>query len=76
MKQVCIYAFTFNELKVFGENVDKAEFEFFEDIEILRFLDFNIPIKMVLMDKETIAVDNPEDIRKVENALKQLNNEC
>ena len=76
MKQVCIYAFTFNELKVFWENVDKAEFEFFEDIEILRFLDFNIPIKMVLMDKETIAVDNPEDIRKVENALKQLNNEC
>lgn len=69
LKQVCIYAFNYDELKVFGENNKKSHFEFFEDIEILRFLDFNIPIKMVMMEKETIAVDNPEDIQKVEAFL-------
>lgn len=69
LKQVCIYAFNYYELKVFGENNQKSYFEFFEDIEILRFFDFNIPIKMVMMEKETIAVDNPEDIQKVERFI-------
>ena len=72
LKQVCIYAFSYDQLKVFGTNSEKAEYEYFEDIEILRFLDFNIPIKMVMMKKETIAVDNPKDIERVEKALNKL----
>ena len=69
LKQVCIYAFTYNELKNFGEMKEKSNFEAFEDIEILRFFDLKTPIKMVMMKKETIAVDNPGDIIKVENIL-------
>lgn len=74
LKQVCIYAFSFNELEIFGTNNKKTEYEYFEDIEILRFMNFNIPIKMVMMSKETIAVDNPQDIDKVEKALKNYSN--
>ena len=69
LKQVCIYAFNYDELKTYGINNTKAVHEYYEDIEILRFFDFEIPIKMVMMDKDTIAVDNPEDIARVEKEL-------
>ncbi|AGC78672.1 3-deoxy-manno-octulosonate cytidylyltransferase (CMP-KDO synthetase) [Nonlabens dokdonensis] len=72
LKQVCIYAFSYEELEIYGSNNTKSLFESFEDIEILRFMDFDIKIRMVMMETETIAVDNPGDIIKVENALKKL----
>ncbi|GAB6120617.1 3-deoxy-manno-octulosonate cytidylyltransferase [Dysgonomonas termitidis] len=68
-KQVCIYAFSYEELKAFGSETEKAYYEQFEDIEILRFFDLNIPIKMVETTGSTIAVDNPEDILAVERIL-------
>tara|TARA_B100000949_G_C14286809_1_gene454703 strand:+ start:3675 stop:4415 length:741 start_codon:yes stop_codon:yes gene_type:complete len=71
-KQVCIYAFSFQELKSFGEFGRKAEFEEFEDIEILRFLELGIPVKMVETTQASLAVDIPEDIEKVETAMKQI----
>jgi len=69
-KQVCIYAFNFEELKKFGETVVKAEYEKFEDIEILRFFDLSIPIKMVETTTSSLAVDVLEDVEKVEQFLK------
>lgn len=72
-KQVCIYGFTYEELEAFGSNEDKSIYESYEDIEILRFFDLNVPIKMVEMENHSIAVDNPEDILKVENYLKEKN---
>ncbi len=71
LKQVCIYAFNYDELKAYGETQTKAEFEEFEDIEILRFFDLEIPVKMVMMSKVSLAVDNPPDVQKVEDALKK-----
>lgn len=70
-KQVCIYAFNFNELKQFGESSKKTYFENFEDIEILRFFDFSIPIKMVETSSSSLAVDIPEDVEKVEKFIKE-----
>jgi len=72
-KQVCIYAFNKYELHSFGKQEEKSIFEGFEDIEILRFLDLNIPVKMVETDKSSLAVDVPSDVSKVEEALKLLN---
>ncbi|OMP32207.1 3-deoxy-manno-octulosonate cytidylyltransferase [Mangrovimonas sp. DI 80] len=69
-KQVCIYAFNYNELKSFGESAEKAYYEQFEDIEILRFFDFSIPIKMVETTSSSLAVDVPEDVEKVEQFIK------
>jgi len=69
-KQVCIYAFNYQELKKFGESSKKAEYEKYEDIEILRFFDFSIPIKMVETSTSSLAVDVVEDLLKVEQFLK------
>ena len=64
-KQVCIYAFSFEEIKAYGLKTSKAECELYEDIEILRFLDMGYKIRMVETHPGSIAVDNPEDVAKV-----------
>ncbi len=68
-KQICIYAFNREELNSFGNQQEKAEFESFEDIEILRFFDLNIPIKMVETSSSSLAVDVVEDVEIVEREL-------
>lgn len=68
-KQVCIYAFNYEELKTYGSCTKKAEYEKFEDIEILRFFDLGKKIKMVETKASSLAVDIPEDVQAVENAL-------
>ena len=69
-KQVCIYAFSFYQLKKFA-NTNKGPIETKEDIEILRFLENSIcPVKMVDLGKIKLkAVDNPEDVLVVEKYL-------
>lgn len=69
-KQVCIYAFTFGELKKFGTQIQKSFCEKFEDIEILRFLDLGVPVKMLEVENASVAVDLPEHIAKVEKLMK------
>ena len=71
-KQVCIYAFSQIELEAYGSQEEKASFEGFEDIEILRFFDLNIPIKMVETSGSSLAIDVIEDVAKVEAELIKL----
>jgi 3-deoxy-manno-octulosonate cytidylyltransferase (CMP-KDO synthetase) len=71
-KQVCIYAFNKAELEAFGNMNKKAIYENFEDIEILRFFDLKMPIKMVETNGSSYAVDVIEDVKKVEAALLKL----
>jgi len=71
-KQVCIYAFTYQELKAFGNKSQKSNYENAEDIEILRFFDLSIPIKMVETSSHSMAIDVPEDVVKVESELIKL----
>ncbi len=68
-KQVCIYAFTFDELSAFYGFGRKSELEYSEDIEILRFLELGKVIRMVETRPGSLAVDVPEDVVKVEAAL-------
>ena len=71
-KQVCIYAFNKMELKKFYNFKKKfSKNEIVEDIEILRFLELDIPIKMVKVSGSSIAVDVKSDIKKVEKKLKK-----
>ena len=69
MKQVCMYAFNKNELNRFLSEV-KTLNEQHEDIEILRFLDKGLDVKMLKVSSDSIAVDYPEDVELVENLLK------
>ena len=67
-KQVCIYAFNQKELKLFSKK-KKSELEKIEDIEILRFFDFNIKIKMIKLNSHSVAVDEKSDVKKAEKVL-------
>jgi 3-deoxy-manno-octulosonate cytidylyltransferase (CMP-KDO synthetase) len=73
-KQVCIYAFTAEELAMFKSFGRKSELEFSEDIEILRFLELGKTIEMYETQPGSLAVDVPEDVAPVETALKKLHN--
>jgi len=70
-KQVCIYAFTYDELSEFSKFGRKSELESCEDIEILRFLELNKCIRMIETQPGSLAVDTPEDVAKVEQALRR-----
>ena len=65
LKQICIYSFPRKILKkVFRQN-SKSNLENFEDIEILRFLEAGYKVKMVKLSGKSMAVDVPEDIKKM-----------
>ena len=68
-KQVCIYAFSKEELSKFGSKNEKTPLEWSEDIEINRFLEMGMKVKMVEVDDVTHAVDFPEDVKIVEELL-------
>lgn len=74
-KQVCIYAFSEKELLAYGNFGRKSNLEHSEDIEIIRFLEWNQVIRMVPTRPGSIAVDVPEDVENVEVALRELWNE-
>jgi 3-deoxy-manno-octulosonate cytidylyltransferase (CMP-KDO synthetase) len=69
-KQVCIYAFSKNSLMNYRNN-KKTSFENIEDIEILRFIERGCQVKMVEVNSDTISVDFPEDIIKVEKRIRE-----
>lgn len=71
-KQVCIYAFTREELTAFRGFGRKSELERSEDIEILRFLELGKSIRLVETRPGSLAVDVPDDVPKVESALKAV----
>ena len=74
-KQVCIYAFTRKELQIFYNYGSKTELEEVEDIEILRFLELGMRVKMFKCKKGSLAIDVPSDVKKVEEALnKKIHN--
>jgi 3-deoxy-manno-octulosonate cytidylyltransferase (CMP-KDO synthetase) len=71
-KQVCIYVFTKEELTAFSSCKSKTPLEAEEDIEILRFLEMGYSVQMMEMSDNSLAVDVPEDVVKVEKALNTL----
>ena len=70
LKQVCIYAFNKNELFKFSQSKKKSNTESIEDIEILRFFDLDIKVKMIKLNSKSVAVDEISDVKKVEKIIK------
>ena len=68
-KQVCIYGFNANELCKFHNYTGKTYLEYIEDIEILRFIELGIPVKMFKCLEGSVAVDIPSDLEKVKKEL-------
>ena len=72
--QVNLYCYPHNCLKKKYQN-KKENLEKIEDIEILRFLEKNYKINVVLLDSNNHPVDIPADIKIVEKILsKRINN--
>jgi 3-deoxy-manno-octulosonate cytidylyltransferase (CMP-KDO synthetase) len=70
LKQVCIYAFSPQQLETFARNPRRAPLESEEDIEILRFLELGQRVQMVRTSAQTLAIDVPADVEVVEQALR------
>ncbi|HCE2178519.1 TPA: 3-deoxy-manno-octulosonate cytidylyltransferase [Vibrio parahaemolyticus] len=64
-KQVCIYAFSKEQLAFFYSNKAKTRHEQVEDIEILRFLESDYVVDMVEVEAGSLAVDVPTDVKAV-----------
>ncbi len=71
LKQVCIYGFNKTELKKFKRFKRKSVLEKIEDIEILRFFEMGVKIRMVKVSNSAVAVDEPSDKIKVEKILNE-----
>lgn len=71
-KQVCIYAFSREHLVLFSSFKRKTPLEQIEDIEILRFIENDVPVNMVEVSSCSVAVDFPIDVQRVENLLNGL----
>lgn len=70
LKQVCIYGFTKSDLSKFYSK-KKSYVESLEDIEILRFFDLKMPIKMVKVSNKSVSVDVKKDLEKVTRIIKK-----
>lgn len=73
-RQVCIYAFPRAALERFAAQEEKTPLEAIEDIEILRFVEMGVPVRMVKVSSQSIPVDNPDDIALVEAELNRRAN--
>ena len=71
LKQVCIYGFSRERVKRFHSMKRKSIVEKIEDIEILRFFELNTKVKMTKLNSNSIAVDEINDIPKVEKLLRR-----
>jgi len=72
LKQVCIYAFSPEHLEKYAAYRKKTPLEEKEDIEILRFLEMGQRVRMVRTQTSSLAVDTPEDVATVEEAMRKF----
>lgn len=67
-----MYGFTPAALKFYcdyGKKYGKANIEAIEDIEILRFIENGYKVQYIEVDSETVAVDTPNDLKKVNEIM-------
>lgn len=68
-KQVCVYGFTPESLRAFCANPVKGPSERAEDIELLRFIELGLKVRMIEVGQDTVAVDTPSDLRLVRELI-------
>lgn len=68
-RQVGLYAFRGPALEAFSAFPERGSLEAIEDIEILRFLDLGIDVRMIEVSAPGIAIDTPEDLERAERSV-------
>ena len=69
-RQVLIYSYPREKILLLKRFNKKKYFESKEDIEILRFLESGIKVKMIKMSDKSKSIDIKEDIKKVLKLIK------
>jgi 3-deoxy-manno-octulosonate cytidylyltransferase (CMP-KDO synthetase) len=69
LKQVCVIVFTSSELERYTRLVP-TPLEQFESIDMLRLMEHGRPVHMIPTARDTLAVDRPEDVARVEALLR------
>ncbi len=67
-KQVCVIVFTREELETYTR-LAPTPLEQYESIDMLRLMEHGRPVRMVPTGRDTLAVDCPEDLTRVEEAV-------
>jgi len=67
-KQVCVMPFTRDCLLTYIK-LEPTALEIIESVDMNRFLEHGIKVKMVKTEFNTLAVDTPEDLKKVEEIM-------
>ena len=68
-KQVCIISFRRDALLRYA-NLPPTPLEIAESVDMMRFLEHDVPVRMVDIKFDTQAVDKPEDLARVEAMLR------
>lgn len=69
LKQVCVIVFTRSELELYT-HLEATPLEQCESVDMLRLVEHGRAVHMVPTDRDTIAVDCPEDVSRVEEMLR------
>ena len=70
-RQVLVYSFPRSKLLEFNKIKKKTPLEKLEDIEILRFLENGISVKLIKMSNKSYPVDTLQDLIKVKKILQK-----
>lgn len=68
-RHVCVYAYPPDLLEAFAAVQQRTPLEAVEDHEIMRFLEMGLPVEVVELSSESVAVDRPSDIDRAVRAL-------
>ena len=68
-KQVCVIVFTRSELELYTR-LPPTPLEQFESVDMLRLMENGRVVHMVPTERDTLAVDRPEDVGRVEALLR------
>lgn len=71
-RQVCVHSYPGAALEVFSATAGRTPLETVEDHEMMRFLELGLPVEVVELSDESLAVDRPSDIALVEQRLRAL----
>jgi len=69
LRQIGLYAFRPQALQMFVHRQEKTPLEQLEDIEILRFVELGLTVRMIEVDSVGIAIDTPEDLARARRHL-------
>ena len=73
-RQVLTYSFPRKKLLEFASNKKKSNFEKFEDIEILRFLEMGYKVKLIKMSSKSFSIDTKKDLKLIRKFLSNKQN--